>query len=338
MADPTPYVVSYSFTGFQTSSPADPLPAPQVDNELANIATAISGTITALKDIRRSDGKLRNGLVTVDSMSAGVLAALSDLDETEAGEVDDAIAQVKTDLEADLTAGLATKANVSHTHAASTITVSAITGIVGADVQAVLAELRLLAPQTGDLKLSMNTTAPTGWVACNDGTIGDASSGASTRANADTAALYALLWSGVSDTYAPVTTGRGVSAAADFAAHKPLALTKMLGRALALAGAGATLTSRALGETAGEETHALIIAELAAHDHGGTTGNPTTHPSLNSAPNSYINGTNSGASSSISVQTSNTLPDHVHSISSQGSGTAHNNMQPTSFLHAFLKL
>lgn len=337
MADPTPYVVSYSFTGFQTSSPADPLPAPQVDNELANIATAISGTITALKDIRRSDGKLRNGLVTVDSMSAGVLAALSDLDETEAGEVDDAIAQVKTDLEADLTAGLATKANVSHTHAASTITVSAITGIVGADVQAVLAELRLLAPQTGDLKLSMNTTAPAGWVACNDGTIGDASSGASTRANADTAALYALLWSGVSDTYAPVTTGRGVSAAADFAAHKPLALTKMLGRALALAGAGATLTSRALGETAGEETHALTSGENGPHTH------TITDPGHTHTIFGAVSGSGPGSGTflaSVSGGGNTVSASHTTGISvdSAGSGTAHNNMQPTSFLHAFLKL
>jgi len=77
MADPSPYTPSYSFTGWQAINPAKPLPASQVDNELANIATAVGGTITALTDIRRSDGALKNGIVTLEALDADVLAAAS---------------------------------------------------------------------------------------------------------------------------------------------------------------------------------------------------------------------------------------------------------------------
>lgn len=87
-------------------------------------------------------------------------------------------------------------------------------------------------PRTGDVKLTYDTKID-GWVSANDGTIGDASSGASTRANIDTWPLYSLLWNGVLDHWAPVITGRGASAIADFSAHKKLTLTRALGRVLA---------------------------------------------------------------------------------------------------------
>jgi hypothetical protein len=51
----------------------------------------------------------------------------------------------------------------------------------------------------------------------NDHTIGSALSGA-TYANADAQCLYTLLWNNVTNTYAPVTGGRGGSAAADWPA------------------------------------------------------------------------------------------------------------------------
>jgi hypothetical protein len=69
MSDPTIYVPSYSFSGWQATNPSKPLPAAQVDNELANISTSFSETIAAIEDIRRSDGQLQNGIVTVDSLS-----------------------------------------------------------------------------------------------------------------------------------------------------------------------------------------------------------------------------------------------------------------------------
>lgn len=173
---------------------------------------------------------------------------------------------------------------------------------------------------TGDIKLTLKTAADAGWLMCNDGTIGSASSGATTRANADTSALYTLLWTNVSNTYAPVTGGRGGSAAADFAANKPIALTKMLGRALAVSGTGSTLTARTLGQTVGAETHALTIAELAAH----------THPQQGDTVVA-----NAGATAQGGGGAGWTLGGTTQST---GSGDAHNNMQPTSFLNAMIKL
>jgi hypothetical protein len=93
---------------------------------------------------------------------------------------------------------------------------------------------------TGDVKLTIKTVADTSWVLMNDGTIGSATCGCSTRSNADTVDLYTLIWTNFVDQWAPVTGGRGGSAAADFAANKPLALPKTLGRALAGYGVGTT--------------------------------------------------------------------------------------------------
>ena len=67
----------------------------------------------------------------------------------------------------------------------------------------------------------LGSTAPTGWV-LGFGTIGSATSGATNRANADTEALYTLLWNSMADAEAPVATGRGANAAADFAANKAI--------------------------------------------------------------------------------------------------------------------
>lgn len=171
---------------------------------------------------------------------------------------------------------------------------------------------------TGDVKTTLKASADSGWVMMDDGTIGDASSGATTRANADTSALFALLWNNISNTYAPVSTGRGANAAADFAAHKTIGLPKVLGRALAVAGSGASLTPRVLGETTGEETHVLSVGEMPVHSHVYTL--------YGLAP---ANG--GGGATGISGSS-------APATSTSGSGDAHNNMQPTSFINVMVKL
>lgn len=69
MTAPAPYVVGYSFVGYQATNPRTPLPAAQVDAELANIATAIGETQVALADVRRSDGALPERIVTFEALS-----------------------------------------------------------------------------------------------------------------------------------------------------------------------------------------------------------------------------------------------------------------------------
>lgn len=198
---------------------------------------------------------------------------------------------------------------------------------------------------TGDLKFTIKTTADPGWLMINDGTLGSAASGAS-YASAVYQALYVIIWNSISNSFAPVTTGRGANAAADFAANKSMQMTRMLGRALALAGAGSGLTARALGQFLGEENHLLTLAEITAHNHVADVADPThVHPLENggtimhntgggfistAAPNQpyqQISTTVQAAATGVTVTTQNS-----------GGGGSHNNMQPSTFLNAMVKI
>ncbi|MCF1193149.1 hypothetical protein LRR18_16290, partial [Mangrovimonas sp. AS39] len=166
------------------------------------------------------------------------------------------------------------------------------------------------------IKTSMLSSAPNGWVAMNDGSIGNVGSGATTRANQDTFQLYKTIWDGVLDAWAPVSTGRGASAIADFVAGKTLTLPRSLGRALAGAGSGAGLSPRVLGEYVGAETHTLSQAELPPHTHtyaGQGVGFGF----------GFANGT-----ATTTLNTGN----------GPGSSTPFSIMEPTSFFNVFIKL
>lgn len=184
---------------------------------------------------------------------------------------------------------------------------------------------------TGDVKLTLKTTADTGWVLMNDGTIGSASSGATTRANADTVTLYTLLWSNTADADCAVSGGRGGSAAADFAANKTLALPKSLGRALAVYGTGSGLTARALAHVVGSET--LSTAELPAHAHAAGSYVYTVSDAGGAAAGllaGQVGNTGAGA-----VNTGLAVTGTSGSI---GSSTADSKMQPSVFLNVMIKL
>lgn len=85
--------------------------------------------------------------------------------------------------------------------------------------------------QTGWIQPIYGTGNVTGFVRANGRTLGNASSGATERANADTQALYVYLWN--TDANLTVSTGRGASAANDFAANKTIALPDGRGSVLA---------------------------------------------------------------------------------------------------------
>lgn len=179
---------------------------------------------------------------------------------------------------------------------------------------------------TGDVKLTIKTTADTGWVLMNDGTIGNAASGATTRANADTSALYTLLWTNTANADCAVSTGRGGTPAADYAANKTIALPKSLGRALACYGAGSGLTSRALAKMLGAEDAVNI-------DHGHTVTDPGhIHTGGWSAGGG---GATSGSGTQQSNVASNTTGVTVNNSGVSGVGL---NIPPTVFLNVMIKL
>jgi microcystin-dependent protein len=121
------------------------------------------------------------------------------------------------------------------------------------------------------------------------------------------------------------------------------------GRATATAGdsADAGITTRAIGDKVGTETHTLTIPEIPSHthvvdssgahihgiadpghSHSGTANQAST--ALNGASNNTGNGANTGTSfTGISI---NSAGDHTHNIQNTGGSGAHNNMQPTIFL------
>lgn len=196
---------------------------------------------------------------------------------------------------------------------------------------------------TGDGKLTLKTVADATWILVNDGSIGNGASAATTRANADTEALFTLLWTNCADADCPVSGGRGANAAADFAANKRLTVPLTLGRVLGIAGAGGGLTARALGSTTGAETTTLSSSQQASMT--GTVGVATA--GAFSEAGAVV--TPDGGASYYPVQYA--IPAGGSLLSKSvfvgapnlqaavtGGGGAHTNMQPTSFWNLMVKL
>lgn len=121
---------------------------------------------------------------------------------------------------------------------------------------------------------------PAQWISPNGGTIGSASSGASNRANADTAQLFAAMWA-LDATVSPIFTSagsastRGANAAADFAANKRITVPDLRARFLRGLDDGRGIdTSRLLGSTQtemiGPHSHSATASTTGAHIHSYT--------------------------------------------------------------------
>jgi microcystin-dependent protein len=189
-------------------------------------------------------------------------------------------------------------------------------------------------PTTGDAKLTLKTVADSGWVMMDDGSIGDASSSASNRANPDTQNLFVLLWTNIANAWAPVSGGRGGSAIADFNAHKTLALPRSLGRSLAIAGAGSGLTSRPLGSNAGAETETPTITNMAAHAHGDS-GHNHGYPTGSTG----IDGGSTYTALTLTVPNVTPVTANASAaVTSSGSGAPLNILDPSSYWNVMVKL
>lgn len=145
---------------------------------------------------------------------------------------------------------------------------------------------------TGDLKVSYNTGVLSGFVRANGRTIGSTTSGATERANSDCQTLFLALWN--ADANLVVVGGRGVSAAADWAANKQLTLPDFRSRALA-----------GLGDM-GNSDNALFSGVTF------TSGNSTTLGSLLGAARRTIGQINLPA---VTLTTNISDPGHTHANS-----------------------
>ncbi len=206
---------------------------------------------------------------------------------------------------------------------------------------------------TGDVKYTFSAAPSNGWILINGfGSIGSAASGATLRANADTLALYTLVYNNCADGYAPVSGGRTGNATNDFNANKILTLPQLLGRSPIGAGnAQGGLTTRVLGSVIGEENHLLSTTEMPSHYHsasiyapghthgvsggvyGGTSMTSFSPPGF-SAPFSASAIVINTAFTGVRVNSSNGL-DTTYSA---GGGGAHNNMHPAVGLNVMVKL
>jgi hypothetical protein len=218
---------------------------------------------------------------------------------------------------------------------------------------------------TGDVKFRFTGEFVTGWVKANAQTIGSATSGATQRANADTQALFIYEWTNCPDAHCPVLGGRGASGLADFNANKQLTLPDCRGRICGVglddmgnaaagrifaqnvtSGGGDTTTTP--NATGGEAFHTLLLAEMAAHNHGVFLADPGhAHAGIIGAAS--VTGQLAGGAgvpyqdpaNTSSATTGITINDgagHNNATAIQGSSIGHNTMGPFMLGTWYLKL
>lgn len=97
--------------------------------------------------------------------------------------------------------------------------------------------------------------------------------------------------------------------------------------AVGAGGTGSATLGNAVGNSGGAESVTLSVNEMPSHDHGGTTGSTTLN---------YGSVTNYGFGGATALSGTQTT-SHSHTISSQGGGQAHNNIQPSLVVNYIIK-
>lgn len=211
---------------------------------------------------------------------------------------------------------------------------------------------------TGDIKARYGTGVLSGFVRLNGRTIGSATSGATERANSDCEALFEYLWD--ADANLSVSTGRGASSAADWAANKTITLPDMRGRTMAgMDDMGNSAAGRlsvsyfgssaiVLGAVGGaENSPALVQSNLPSLNFivTGTAAVTTSSGDVVKTTGSFITATGGGAPPSLG------LPAGLSSIgnisasgaltataASGGSGSTFRVVSPTMVITMYQKL
>lgn len=205
---------------------------------------------------------------------------------------------------------------------------------------------------TGDFKLVYNVGTLSGFVRCNGRTIGNATSGATERANADTSALFAFLYD--ADTNLSVSGGRGASSSADYAASKTITLPDCRSRSLvAMSNMGNSDSGRlsttyfgctglVLGCVGGAESHTLATTEIPAHSHALTDpGHNHVTTSVNAIANAagVTNGSLAAGNNTTGITSPNTATNTTGiTMANTGGGLAHAIASPGILVTIYIKL
>lgn len=209
---------------------------------------------------------------------------------------------------------------------------------------------------TGDVKFRYGTGALSGFVRLNGRTIGSATSGGTERANADCQSLFEYLWA--ADSTLSVSTGRGVSANADWVANKNITLPDCRGKALAglddmgnstagiLTGTNFGVTPTTLGAVGGSEKHTIAQANLP--NVNLSSASLTASTSLTNNNNVHRGNTPGGSATAggvtiyrsvdISTDTITATTTLGGSVPLGGSGTALPTVSPLMLVTVYMKL
>lgn len=202
-----------------------------------------------------------------------------------------------------------TAASVSYDHTAS--------GLAATTVGGAIDELATHTP-AGVMMVYAGLSAPTGWLLCYGQSV----------LRSDYPALFAI----ISTTYGsadgthfnlPDLRGRVVAGQDDMGGVSANRLTGLSG------GVDGDL----LGGTGGEEAHALVSGENGPHAHNLRFSDATAGAVITTT--NYIARAAGGGSGMGGTAT---LADNTAIIQSSGSGTAHNNVQPTIILNYIIKV
>lgn len=213
---------------------------------------------------------------------------------------------------------------------------------------------------TGQMSDFVGTTAPTGWVLASGLTLGNASSGATGRANADTEELFTLLWNSFANAELAVSTGRGASAAADYAANKTIVIPDLRGRvavgkddmggstASRITNAEVSIVGTTMGASGGVQSVTLSAAQsgVPAHTHTITDPGHTHNQNSNTrTTNAGANATDGGGGTSHQINNgtlatvSNTTGiTGANANSTAAAASSHSSVQPSIILNKIIKL
>lgn len=203
---------------------------------------------------------------------------------------------------------------------------------------------------TGDIKTRYGTGSLTGFVRLNGRTIGSATSGATERSNSDAQALFEYLW--LADANLAVSTGRGLTANADWVANKTIALPDFRSRSLSGLGdmgnsdnalfSGVTFTSgnaTTLGALLGAARRTLDVTQLPTVTPAGTIVNVVTNAAHDSSSANTTSGTGGAASPDSNTLTrTNTIVSSTFTGTPFGGGQAHDTVSPVGLITIYCKL